>query len=401
MAEPSPAPATDPPRGISMHQAAALLDSRQASGAYDPTRASAAPSGGTPSDQAPEPSDDETVAPTPGAPSETPRRPDAPAPDDEVDPGEEEAEDGEPEAEAEPEEETDEAFIEDEDGTKIPVAEALSTYKRFRDLQARVTRKEQALAEERRQITGQVREVETALAQKARAALESEQTYQSKIAELDTYLAEISQGLTGADEQWKTVDWAKLKTDAPAEYLLLRDEFQLHQDTKRGVETRRQTIAREQAEHEQRTQQQQYAKLQDHLRTRYADMLADPQKTQQVSDAMLGLARELGYSDHEISQTLDTRAWDLWHMAAQYKVMLQERDRAMQGQPKRQLVEGGELAPQRVKIVKPSAPKPRALTTEKAQLGGAYSAFQKDPSRENALKAMEARERYNGAARSR
>jgi hypothetical protein len=88
-------------------------------------------------------------------------------------------------------------------------------------------------------------------------------------------------------------------------------------------------------------------------------------------------------------------------MAAQYKVMMQERDRALQGQPKRQLVEGGELAPQRVKIVKPSAPKPRALTTEKAQLGGAYSAFQKDPSRENALKALEARQRYNGAARTR
>jgi hypothetical protein len=399
MAEPSTAPAADPPRGISMQEAAALLDARQASGAYAPTRASAGPAGGAtqPPDQTEELPDEapsnRPTDPAPGKPD-----PDVPAPDDNVDQDGDEAEAPEPEDEdAEPEEEPEEAYIEDDEGNRVPVSEALNAYKRFKDLHGRVTKKEQALADEKRAFQGQLREVETALAQRARAVVEQEQANLQKAQQVDGFLAEIAQNLADGDKQFESVDWAKLKGENIGEYLVLSEEYRRHQDNKRLVDGERQRLAREHAQAEQRTQQQQYQRLQQHIQTNYADLISDPQKGQKVSDAMLGLARRLGYSDAEIQGTLDTRAWDMWKMAAEHELMMQERERALQGQPKRKLVENGELAPQRVKIVKPSAPKPRALTQERAQLGGAYSAFQKDPSRENALRALNARQRYDGA----
>jgi hypothetical protein len=376
----SPASATpnQPAGALSLQQAVEERIAQKAAAVEAPTVESA-----------PEPAADETEQPE-AAPVE-------------VDNADSEADDAnEPEDEDQTEEAPDEEaeasgdYIETPDGQKIPVEKAVQAFvdqerneKIKRDLQARVTRKEQALAEERRALESDRQKVNgeySATKAEREAIAAAREEYARRLKVLDS-------GAANDDQAWSTVDWEKLEAEDPIEAGRQWRAFERHEKRKVAIQREMQQVEAEHAKAMERSVRDARSKFQSFVAEKYPELI-DPKEGSAHQQAMLQTALDAGYTPQEIEQTLDPRALSLWRKATLYD----------------------QLSAQKATVTaKPNAPKPDAngsfrvvkargvsrpnvIPAPKAALGRAQAAFNTNPSFENGL-ALERAKREAGVRR--
>lgn len=393
MTEQAAAPATDTSREpLTIHDAVKLLDAQDAA-----AKATPAPAKGGESETA--------IASTDTADE---------APEDEAGEGEQEQEEtgDEPEAEPEAEETDDDPLVALPDGSEVKLSEMAKGYLRHSDY----TRKTQAVAEDRKafdaarqQHADTVRKIEQAWSARVtelEAAAKARDQYSQLVGVLESRLNE--QG-----NQWAEVNWqgklhainaarqsgdAILAADLSAEYTTLYGQFQLYQQAVQATAAEKaKTHAEREAESARRNAEGEAARVQarqeaearakQHMLTQHPD-LADPIKAPKLVSAMLETARAYGYGEDEIQQTLDPRSIDLWIDATRWRLSQAAASNVTQqkAQPK--------APPSGVRIIKGTAPRPRALTVERGRMGGTEAAFNSAPSLENALAVANARSAY-------
>ena len=172
--------------------------------------------------------------------------------------------------------------------------------------QADYTRKSQVLAEQRKKADDELA-----------ATQQERQRYQSQLEQFSTQ----------ADSklnEFKTVDWTKLKEDDPTEYMLKRDQYRELQENKRTVEE-------EQINLQNKTQQEHQSKWQEEL-GRQQEIISqrlpewtDPSKGPKLKQEIKGFAIKKGFSEQEVSSLIDARSVDVLHKAMLYESLLEAK----------------------------------------------------------------------------
>jgi hypothetical protein len=215
---------------------------------------------------------------------------------------------------------------------EVTYEELLKGYSREADY----TRKAQTLAEQRK-------------------AAEAE--YQAVRAEREHYaksLAEVQEALNA--QKLPELDWDKLYAEDPVQYTVQRERYRQHQEAQQAVQSERQRL------HEQMVQEQR-KHLIEHIQaesTRLIEKIPEwskPEVAKAEKTRIAEYARNLGYSDQEISQIYDSRA-----VNALRKAMLYDEIQSRKPIAQRKV----ESAP---KMATPGSPQRRdAKTNEKARL---------------------------------
>ena len=166
--------------------------------------------------------------------------------------------------------------------------------------QADYTRKSQVLAEQR---------------QKADQELAATQQ------ERQRYISQLEQLQTQSDKQideFKNVDWVKLKSEDPMEYMTKRDQYRELQENKRLIAEEQQNLQIKQQEEMQIQYSEQLAKQQEIMAQRLPDW-ADPTKGPKLKQAIKTFAMKKGFSEQEVNSLIDARSVDVLHSAMLYE----------------------------------------------------------------------------------
>ena len=187
------------------------------------------------------------------------------------------------------------------DGKDVEVSleELMNGYSR----QAEYTRKSQVLAEQR---------------QKTQEELEATQQ------ERQRYLSQLEQYNVQADkqlEEFKSVDWTKLKQEDPSEYMLKRDQYRELQDSQREVAEEQQRLVRKQQEEAQAKWQEELTRQQQIIAQRLPDW-ADPEKGPKLKSDIKSFAVKKGFTEQEVNTLIDARSVDVLHKAMLYENLL-------------------------------------------------------------------------------
>ena len=384
-ASPASAQLNTPAAPLSIHAAAALLDSQQAA-------AQATPAQADPAQAAAETDTDTSREATPEA----------------VEDGAPEAEENAPEDEARDDDDQsdpDGDYVE-VDGEKLLVEDLVKTHKRFSDFRAQVTRKEQALAEERRALDAQRQAVEQTVAETTKQVAAREAELGRIRAQVDADQQRYRQGLEAISAQanahaaeWAKVDWQKLAQDDPIGAFQQRLQYDAFVQSQRAIEAERADLDRKAADQYRSARQERAVVLKNHILDKHKD-LADRATNGPLFAEMEATARDAGIPDEVISavmgqiddpryQIIDPANFTLWRKATLYDRLMKETQAASQPAAD---AKPGELP--RMKIVKGNAPRPRPGTVERARIGGVSEAFRKAPTIENALAVLNAKDEY-------
>ena len=139
--------------------------------------------------------------------------------------------------------------------TQVTEDELLSGYSR----QADYTRKSQVLAEQRKQMEEELN-----------ATQQERQRYSSQ-------LEQFTKDADSKLDEFKSVDWTKLKEDDPMEYALKRDQYRELQESKRMVEEEQQNLADKQQAEMQTKWNEELARQQEVMAQRLPEW-NDPEK---------------------------------------------------------------------------------------------------------------------------
>jgi hypothetical protein len=275
-------------------------------------------------------------------------------PDAEEEPEAEDADEGDDEEEAQSEEEAAKhrLRIGDEE-LEVTTEELKAGYLRDRDYR----QKTQALSAARKEFEATAQQTEA-----------DRRQYREKAAAYEQLLKRLDGVVDVEGKAFENIDWAKLKADDPAEYLLKRDEFSEYRNKQAALKSEQERMTRErQKEAEAETQKARRALNEalftadyfPHWQTDEATMKADIQ-------AMEATALELGFGREELSSTLDPRAWKLLHEAAQYRKLKTGKPMASKpGTPAKGKNEGTKPAPA-VRVLKSNAARPAPQTGQAA-----------------------------------
>lgn len=336
-AEPAPAAADQRRAPMSFDDAlAAMQKNRETPAKAETTREKAAPA-----KSKPDPTTDEDRD---GDGSDEEQDADA----EEVEASEDEdAEDTETEDDAE--QDDDDPLVELRDGSKEPLSKLISSYQR----QAALTKKEQALSEQRKATEGLVKELTGAQTE-----------YHQKAQRYGALVESLEKIVEKDGDQWAKVDWKALKEDDPHEYLLKREEYRGWQEQKRAIEAERGRLSDEQAKEEQKA----IKAAQESLRSSLAEAFpqwSDQSRLQADTQRMADTAKALGFSQDEIAMTLDPRAWKLLYEASEYRRIRAAQKSAKNGEHKPAAQEADEHKP--VRVLKASGSRPSQRTAASSQ----------------------------------
>lgn len=223
--------------------------------------------------------------------------------DEEVDDSEEESEEvvTEEESEEEPSAEAEEEYIFsvqiDGEEQEVNHNELIQGYQRQSDY----TRKTQSLAEERKAFE----------AEKAKIAEERNQL---------VAMLQQQQSNNPALDKFKDVNWQELKEYEPEKYLMLREEQREAERSQQEsqAELQRQTQAQQQ---EYQAQLQRFLAEEDAKLVDRIDGWGDPESKKEIQQSIAKYAKDIGYSDEELGNLVDSRALELMHKARLYDEM--------------------------------------------------------------------------------
>ena len=186
--------------------------------------------------------------------------------------------------------------------TEVPEDELLSGYSR----QADYTRKSQVLAEQRKKM-----DEELAATQQER------QQYQSQ---LEQFNLQADSKL----EEFKSVDWVKLKEEDPMEYALKRDQYRELQENKRLVAEEQQNLAQKQQAEMQTKWNEELARQQEVMAQRLPEW-NDPEKGPKLKQNIKSFAMKKGFTEQEVDSLIDARSVDVLHKAMLYENLLEAK----------------------------------------------------------------------------
>ena len=183
--------------------------------------------------------------------------------------------------------------------TQVTEDELLSGYSR----QADYTRKSQVLAEQRKKMEEEL------------AATQQERQH---------YLSQLEQFNTQADsklEEFKSVDWTRLKEEDPMEYALKRDQYRELQENKRLVAEEQQQLAQKQQQEMQSKWNEELARQQEVMAQRLPEW-NDPEKGPKLKQDIKSFALNKGFTEQEVDSLIDARSVDVLHKAMMYENLL-------------------------------------------------------------------------------
>ena len=183
--------------------------------------------------------------------------------------------------------------------TQVTEDELLSGYSR----QADYTRKSQVLAEQRKKMEEEL------------AATQQERQH---------YLSQLEQFNTQADsklEEFKSVDWTRLKEEDPMEYALKRDQYRELQENKRLVAEEQQQLAQKQQAEMQSKWNEELARQQEVMAQRLPEW-NDPEKGPKLKQDIKSFALNKGFTEQEVDSLIDARSVEVLHEAAMYRNLL-------------------------------------------------------------------------------
>ena len=186
--------------------------------------------------------------------------------------------------------------------TEVTEDELLSGYSR----QADYTRKSQVLAEQRKKMDEEL------------AATQQERQH---------YLSQLEQFNLQADsklEEFKSVDWTKLKEEDPMEYALKRDQYRELQENKRLVAEEQQNLAQKQQAEMQTKWNEELARQQEVMAQRLPEW-NDPEKGPKLKQNIKSFALKKGFTEQEVDSLIDARSVDVLHKAMMYETLLEAK----------------------------------------------------------------------------
>jgi hypothetical protein len=190
------------------------------------------------------------------------------------------------------------------DGKDVEVTldELQSGYSR----QADYTQKSQVLAEQRRKADEEL------------AATQQER--QKYISQLEQFNSQADSKLN----EFKTVDWEKLKEDDPMAYMTKRDAYRELQENKRLVADEQQNL---QYKQQQESQQQWHDELgrQQEIMAKRLPEWADPAKGAKLKQNIKSFAMKKGFNEQEVNSLIDARSVDVLHKAMLYENLLETK----------------------------------------------------------------------------
>jgi len=190
------------------------------------------------------------------------------------------------------------------DGKDVEVTldELQAGYSRHADY----TRKSQVLAEQRKQA-----EQELAATQQER---------QRYLSQLEQFNVESNKKL----DEFKAIDWTKLKEEDPTEYMLKRDQFRDIQENQRLAKEEQQNLAyKQQQEHEAKWQQE-LGRQQEIMVQRLPEW-NDPDKGPKLKQNIKSFAVKKGFTPQEVDTLIDARSVDVLHKAMLYENLLEAK----------------------------------------------------------------------------
>ena len=187
------------------------------------------------------------------------------------------------------------------DGKDVEVTldELQSGYSR----QADYTRKSQVLAEQRKKADDEL------------AATQQER---------QRYVSQLEQFTNQADkklDEFNSVNWEKLKSDDPMEYMTKRDQYRELQENKRLVAEEQQNLQLKQQQEAQVKWNEELAKQQE-LMTQKLPEWNDPNKGPKLKQNIKSFAMKKGFSEQEVNHLIDARSVDVLHKAMLYENLL-------------------------------------------------------------------------------
>ena len=187
------------------------------------------------------------------------------------------------------------------DGKDVEVTldELQSGYSR----QADYTRKSQVLAEQRKKADDEL------------AATQQER--QKYISQLEQFNSQADKKL----DDFKSVDWIKLKEDDPMDYMTKRDQYRELQENKRLVAEEQKNLQYKQQQETQIKWQEELARQQD-IMTKKLPEWNDPNKGPKLKQNIKSFAIKKGFSEQEVNSLIDARSVDVLHKAMMYENLL-------------------------------------------------------------------------------
>jgi hypothetical protein len=169
--------------------------------------------------------------------------------------------------------------------------------------QADYTRKSQVLAEQRKKA-----EEELAATQQER---------QRYVSQLEQFTAQADSKL----DEFKSVDWTKLKEEDPTEYMLKRDQYRELQENKRTVQEEQQNLLYKQQQEQQAKWNEELVRQQEIMAQRLPEW-NDPAKGAKLKQDIKSFALKTGFSEQEVDSLIDARSVDVLHKAMLYDNLL-------------------------------------------------------------------------------
>ena len=177
----------------------------------------------------------------------------------------------------------------------------------------------------RQKTTQLAREREALTVEKAKAIADARAEYDAKLATAEKVIQD-----TLAPEL-KSVDWAKLAAENPAEYVLRFQQKEAIQSKLNEIQAQRKTIAEQQKQEMQAAVRKQAEKAVETLQS----------KIPQWNDALYGnilksAVENYGYAPQEVGQITDPKAIEVLHDAMQYRALKAKPlvDKRVPAQPK-------------------------------------------------------------------
>jgi hypothetical protein len=208
------------------------------------------------------------------------------------------------------------------DGQEIEVSldELISGYSRQSDY----TKKTQAVAEERKE------------AEALREQYQSEfQNLQTERQQYQQALGQLGAQLYAGMNKFANIDWAKLKTDDPIEYVTKRDEFREEQERIQMVQQQIQAVQQQANEDAEKFHREAVVEEQKKLREIIPEW-NDKDKQPVLAKELRTYATESGFTEEEVDSLIDHRSVNVLLKAMRYDA-LQKADvkkKKMRNKPK-------------------------------------------------------------------
>lgn len=268
---------------------------------------------------------------------------------------------------------------------EVPLSELIASWQRQGDY----TKKTQALAEQRRALEDQAKQV-----QELHSGLTAEQQRIAKEREqYDAALEALQQVLKGADDEWAKIDWDQLYEEDPVEAAKQESRYRRHLDRKREAEAEAKRREEERKREAEEAQKRVVAEFQAGIAKHFPQWVDESVRSKDWG-AMYKVAKSLDFTDDEIRSTTDVRIFRLLHKAMQFDRVEAAKRSATSVAPKKA---AGEPA----KVVRSSGARPATragATSSNRSIRDAYAKLRQSGNPADAARLLQLQRQANASA---